>query len=50
MQEIALCFEAVDIQLKTMNAVEEGRQQVNDIEQGDSADHFKGKEAKMLSL
>ena len=45
-QEIALCFEAVDIQLKTMNGVEEDRQQVNRIEQGETADQFKGKEAK----
>ena len=33
-QEIARSFEAVDIQLKTMNGVEEDRQEVNRIEQG----------------
>ena len=32
--EITRSFEAVDIQLKTMNGVEEDRQEVNRIEQG----------------
>ena len=49
MQEIAGSFEAVDIQLKTMTGVEEDRQQVNPIEQGETADQFKGEEA-LLSL
>ena len=45
-QEIARSFEAVDIQLKAMTSVEEDRQQVNRIEQEETADQFKGKEAK----
>ena len=45
-QEIARSFEAVDIQWKTMSGVEEDRQQVNRIAQGETADQFKGKEAK----
>ena len=45
-QEIAQSFEAVDNQLKAMTGVEEDRQQVNRIEQGKTADLFKGKGAK----
>ena len=45
-QEIARSFEAVDIQLKAMTSVEEDRQQVNLDEQEETADLFKGKEAK----
>ena len=45
-QEIARSFEAVDIQLRAMTGVEEDRQQVIRIEQGETADQFKGKEAK----
>ena len=39
-------FEAVDIQLKAMTGAEEDRQQLNRIEQGGTADQFKGNEAK----
>ena len=46
MQEIARSFETVDIQLKAMTGAEEDRQQVNRIEQGGTADQFKGKETK----
>ena len=45
-QEIAPSFEAVDIQLKVMTDLEGDRQQVNRIKQGETADQFKGKEAK----
>ena len=45
-QEIARSFEAVDIQLNAMTSVEEDRQQVNRIEQGEAADQSKGKEVK----
>ena len=45
-QEIARSFEAVDIQFKTMTGVDEDCQQVSRIEQGETADQFKGKEAK----
>ena len=45
-QEIARYFGAVDIQLKVMTHLEGDRQQVNRIEQGETADQFKGKEAK----
>ena len=45
-QEIARSFEAVDIQLNAMIGVEEDRQQVNRIEQRETSDQFKGKEAK----
>ena len=40
--EVAQSFEAVDIQLKEMTSVEEDHQ-VNRIEQGETADQFKGK-------
>ena len=46
LQEIARSFEAVDIQLKAMTGAEEDRQQLNRIEQGGTADQFKGNEAK----
>ena len=45
-QEIARYFGAVDIQLKVMTDLEGDRQQVNRIKQGETADQFKGKEAK----
>ena len=45
-QEIARSFETVDNQLKAMTGAEEDRQQVNRIEQGGTADQFKGKETK----
>jgi len=44
--EIARYFEAVDIQLEAMTGVEEDRRQVNRIEQRETGDQFKGKEAK----
>ena len=45
-QQNARSFEAVDIQLRAMTGAEEDRQQVNRIEQGETADQFKGKGAK----
>ena len=49
MQEIARSFEAVDIQLKAMTGVEKYRQEVNRIEQRETADQFKGKEVIVVT-
>ncbi|KAJ7391098.1 hypothetical protein OS493_020122 [Desmophyllum pertusum] len=43
-QEISRSFEAVDIQLKAMSGAED--QQVNRVEHRETADQFKGREAK----